>query len=74
MHMFARRKNTKQKKNSSGVQLLCWGVSIMQLRTFVIYWKHSGEEIADVRAMTAELAIAYAAKALGFYETELSAW
>jgi len=46
----------------------------MQLRTFVIYWKHSGREIADVRAMTAERAIAYAAKVLGCYETELAAF
>lgn len=46
----------------------------MKLRTFVIYWKHSGREIADVQAMTAERAIAYVAEALDLYETDLAAW
>jgi len=61
------------RRSSSGVQLRCWGET-MKLRTFVVYWKHSGKQIADVQAMTAERAIAYAAEAFDLYETDLAVW
>lgn len=46
----------------------------MRMRTFVIYWKRTGREIAEVQAMTAERAIAYAANALDVYESDLAVW
>ena len=46
----------------------------MKLRTFVVYWKRSGNEIAAVEAATAERAIALAAESFDLYESDLAAW
>jgi len=46
----------------------------MKMRTFVIYCKRTGREIAEVQAMTAERALAYAAEALDVYESDLAVW
>ena len=46
----------------------------MKMRTFVVYWRHSGKPVADVEAATPERAIYYVAEALGVYESDLEAW